>query len=168
MSSISQLQMSYSAEEDRILLRINTTSRDEFRFWLTRRFSQLIIKALKVHCDADPDISTQSTVDAKQAVQSYKQEAANTQGTFNQSFEQSESYPLGESPMLAHKLVYKVEGEKMNMFIEPVNGSGINLNLDSKLNFNIIKLLRTANDNAKWYLDFEEPAQLEPSSRVIN
>ena len=59
MTAINQLQMSYSPEEDRVLLRLNTTSAEEFRFWLTRRYCQLMVPALGAHRAAAPDVSNQ-------------------------------------------------------------------------------------------------------------
>ena len=44
--SINQIQIAYSPEEDRILFRVNSMDRKEFRFWLTRRFTVLLVKVL--------------------------------------------------------------------------------------------------------------------------
>ena len=168
MTAISQLQMTYTPEEDRILLRINTGSGEEFRFWLTRRFSQLLIQALSTHRDADPDISTQPTPDAKQAVQSFKQEAAQANGDFKQEFKQSTAFPLGDAPMLAHKLSYAIEAGKLRLSLQPKDGQGITLTLDSSLNFNITKLLRSASDKAEWGLDWGGYVAVAQEQRVIN
>ena len=50
-NSLSQMQMLYVSEEDRILFRVNSTSGEEFRFWLTRRYVLLLIKVLKDFAD---------------------------------------------------------------------------------------------------------------------
>ncbi len=169
MTAISQLQISYSADEDRILLRINTTSGDEFRFWLTRRFSALLIKALEAHRAADPDISTQPTAAAKQAVQEFKQEEATSQSNFQEEFKPSEKFPLGEAPLLAYKLSYKVDGAKLNLSIEPRNSPGISIVLDPQLNHNVSRLLRSATETAQWGLVWESATpQTTDESRVVN
>ena len=167
MTAIRQLQMSYSPEEDRILLRLNTSSHEEFRFWLTRRYSMMLLQALKAHRAADPDVSIQPTSDAKKAVQEFKQEAANSQGNFQDDFKASDKFPLGDSPVLAHKLVYKVEGSKLVLTIEPRSGQGITIVLDAQLNFNVSKLLKSASESAKWELDWDEEPDSSPT-RVIN
>jgi hypothetical protein len=41
-SALHQITMSHSAEDERLLLRISTTEKNEFRFWLTRRFVQVL------------------------------------------------------------------------------------------------------------------------------
>jgi hypothetical protein len=103
MTAINQLQMSYSPEEDRVLLRLNTTSAEEFRFWLARRYCQLMVQALNAHRAADPDVSNQVSPVARKAVETFKQEAADSGGNFKDEFKPSDTFPLGESPVLAHK-----------------------------------------------------------------
>ena len=168
MTAISQLQMIYSPEEDRVLLRLNTDAADEFRFWLTRRYCQMLIQALNEHRDVDPHIATQTTPDAKQAVQSFKQEAASAKGDFEQAFKQSTNFPLGDAPQLAFKLTYSVDQGKLKLSLQPKEGQGINLTLDQSLNFNVTKLLKSASDQAVWLLDWGS-YQSEPiEDRVIN
>ena len=74
--AISQLQMLYVPEEDRILFRVNTTHRQQFRFWLTRRYAVLMLKVLREHQETDPDVSIQESPEARLAVKSFKQERA--------------------------------------------------------------------------------------------
>jgi len=173
MSAINQLQVSYSPEEDRVLLRLNTTTAEEFRFWLTRRYCQLMVQALGAHRAADPDVSNQVSPVARQAVEEFKQEAANAGGNFNDDFKPSDTFPLGESPVLAHKLSYKVSESKLVLTIAPVSGQGVTIVLDSSLNFNVTKLLKSAGEAGKWGLDWDgkqpgigQPAEAE--QRIIN
>ena len=153
MNAINQLQMSYSPAEDRILLRVNTTGGDEFRFWLTRRYAALVIQALAAHRAVDPDVAAQPVPAAKEAVEAFKQETAQARGDFAQSFEGSDQFPLGESPILAQKLKYRVLEGKLVLTIEPAEGAGINVTLDNTLNFNVGKLLVSALEKADWRLD---------------
>ena len=167
MTSISQLQMSYSAEEDRVLFRLNTSGGEEFRFWLTRRFSQLLVQALNQHKVADPDVASQPTEDARQAIQDFKREAAQEKGDFQKEFRPSQSFPLGDSPVLAYKLSYKIEENKLKLSIQPKEGQGINIVLDPMLNFNVSKLLKSASEKAGWQLEWGESAAVN-EERVIN
>ncbi len=163
--------MSYSAEEDRVLLRINTTEHEEFRFWLTRRYCQLVIQTLNAHRSADPDVSAQTTPVAKQAVQEFKQEAANAEGNFEQAFQDASTFPLGESTVLAHKLKYNIDNGVLALTIEPKTGNGSTIKLDSKLNFNITKLLQAAIKAGDWRLEVGQgaPGASEgPGQTVIN
>lgn len=160
--------MRYSPEEDRILLRLNTDNDEEFRFWLTRRYASLLGKALGAHRAADPDVSMLATAQERQAVQEFKREDADQKGNFEESFKQSSDFPLGEVPILAYKLAYKVDGSNLNISIEPKSGAGIKIVLNPQLNFNVGKLLRQASDQAQWGLMLDaEPAPAE-TDRVVN
>ena len=46
MSQMHQIQLSYVSTEDRILFRMNTKSRQEFRFWMTRRYTGILWSTL--------------------------------------------------------------------------------------------------------------------------
>jgi len=173
MTAISQLQMSYSPEEDRVLLRLNTTATEEFRFWLTRRYCQLVVQALAAHRAVDPDVSNQVSPVARKAVEEFKQEAANASGNFKDDFKPSDTFPLGENPVLAHKLTYKVSGGKLVLTISPQSGQGVTIVLDSSLNFNITKLLKSAGKAGEWGLDWDSAKQrdaqvTEEENRIIN
>lgn len=164
---ISQLQIVYDPEQDRLMLRVNTQSQDEFRFWLTRRYTQLLHQALKTQVDSDPDVQTQVTPEAQQAIQSFKREEAKSQGDFKQEFKESTSFPLGVEPLLAYKLSYKNEQGKLQLGIEPKEGQGIKLALDMSLNLNITQLLRAGSEKAGWGLSFDDGHEI-PAERVIN
>ena len=168
MTAISQLQLTYVPDEDRILFRVNTDSNEEFRFWITRRFSMLLIQALMAHRAADPDVSTQSSDAAKQAVQTFKRDEAISQGNFQEDFQPSESFPLGDSPILAHKLTYRIDGSKLNLSVQPHGGKGINIVLDPQLNFNVSKLLKSAAESARWGLAWDLDEVEDPETRVVN
>ncbi|MDA0978516.1 MAG: hypothetical protein O3B72_08160, partial [Proteobacteria bacterium] len=167
-TAITQLQMSYSAEEDRILLRLNSSAEEEFRFWITRRFALILHQALQAHRQADPDVAIQPTPDAQQAVQEFKQQAAQSRGNFKEEFKPSAKLPLGDAPLLAFKLSYRIEGGKLHLSMQPKTGRGISLVLDSQLNFNVTRLLRSASEAGKWGLDWGSTADLVPEKRVIN
>ena len=46
MSQLHQMQITYVPVEDRLLYRVNTKHRQEFRFWMTRRYVKLLWKGL--------------------------------------------------------------------------------------------------------------------------
>ncbi|MGV0034582.1 MAG: hypothetical protein ACNYPE_06345 [Candidatus Azotimanducaceae bacterium WSBS_2022_MAG_OTU7] len=165
--------MSYQPEEDRVLLRLNTTATEEFRFWLTRRYCQLVVQALLAHRAADPDVSKQESLLARKAVEEFKQEAANSGGNFKDEFKPSDTFPLGKTPVLAHTLSYELSNGKLTLTITPKSGQGVTLVLNSQLNFNIMKLLKSTSKAGNWSLDWDgnQPVN-EPSAkkeqRIIN
>ena len=169
VDGISQMQALYDPEQDRILFRVNSIDKKEFRFWITRRFTILILKVLKDHMDSDPDISTQETPDARQAVKTFKQEKAIQEANFEQKFsEGSNDLPLGEDVLLAFKLTYKVEGESLHMGIQPKSGQGINMVLNRQINSSLMQLIMTAAKKADWKLNQPVSRQAGKKGRVVN
>ncbi|MEX0941092.1 MAG: hypothetical protein WD002_00940 [Pseudomonadales bacterium] len=156
--SISQMQMLYNPEEDRILFRLNTTSREQFRFWLTRRYTMLLLKVLKEHVEADPDISMQGTAEAKQAVKSFKQEKAIQSANFKEQFvEESNELPLGHEIPLAFRLTYNVKDKVLSIGIQPREGQGINMTITQEINASLAQLLISAAKKGEWALEAVTP-----------
>lgn len=152
--SISQMQMLYSPEEDRILFRVNSTQRQQFRFWITRRYALLMLKVLRDHLEADPDISMQETPEAKEAVKSFKQEQAVTSANFREKFDESANeLPLGDDIPVAFKLTYNLNSGNLNIGIQPREGQGINMAIDRDINISLTQLLLGAAQKGEWGFD---------------
>lgn len=150
---ISQIQMVYNPEEDRILFRVNSTDQKEFRFWLTRRFSILLLKVLKDHLEKDPDISTQGTPGAREAVKEFKQQQAMSSANFNEKFrEESRELPLGEEIRVAFKLTYNMKANDLHLGIQPRDGKGINMAINRDVNLSMTRLLLDAAGKGDWKL----------------
>jgi hypothetical protein len=148
-NTLSQMQMLYVAEEDRILFRVNSTSGEEFRFWLTRRYTLLLIKVLKDYADKDPDVSAQSTVEEKKAVEEFKQEQRLGDANFSKAFtEESNSFPLGEVNHLAFKLSFNINDASLALSVQPKQGRGINFVINQEINASMIQLLK-----AEWRIE---------------
>ncbi|MEM7366455.1 MAG: hypothetical protein AAF525_20775 [Pseudomonadota bacterium] len=169
--AISQLQVVYSPEEDRILFRVNTTEQSEFRFWFSRRYTMLLLRVLHEHQARDPDVVVQQAPEARQAVQSFKQEQSAQSANMSKQFEASTRRPLGEDAILAHRLTYKINDDQLNLGIAPKEGQGINIGINRDINNNLTRLLLAAAKQGEWGITIQaghrpsEPAQEKP---VIN
>ncbi len=151
--AISQMQMAYNPEEDRILFRVNTTASQEFRFWITRRYAILLLRVLKEHVDADPDVSVQGTPEAREAVRSFKQEQASQSANFQEKFRESANdMPLGEEALLAYRLSYNINDGSLALGIQPKEGQGINMTINQDINSNLTRLLLGAIQKAEWQI----------------
>jgi hypothetical protein len=145
--------MLYQPEEDRILLRVNSTANEEFRFWITRRFALMLIRALAEHAESDPDISTQGSVEARQAVKDFKLEQALNKADFEKPFrEEQAEFPLGEQTRLAFRLTCSRADSVLVLGIHPKDGEGITMRIDRDLNSSITRLLLSAVQKAQWNL----------------
>jgi hypothetical protein len=167
---ISQMQVLYNPEEDRILFRVSSTDGSEFRFWFSRRYTILLLKVLKEHVESDPDISTQENPEARQAVKSFKQEQAIKSANFNDEFrEEPRQMPLGEAATLAFKLTYNIKGGNLNLGIQPKTGQGINIVINREINTTLTQLLVAAARKGEWLLN---QVRIEPvgqaNGKVIN
>lgn len=166
--SISQMQMLYSPEEDRILFRVNTTERQQFRFWLTRRYALLMLKVLRDHLESDPDISTQGTPEAKEAVKSFKQEQAISSANFHEQFDEtSDDLPLGDDIPVAFKLTYNLVEGNLSMGIQPKEGQGINMSLDRNINASLTQLLLSAAAKGEWGIDVLGNAAIAGRDNIV-
>jgi hypothetical protein len=170
--AISQLQMVYVAEEDRILFRVNSTDKKEYRFWVTRRYAMLLAKVLGDHKQSDPDISSQVTQQAKAAVQTFKKEKAMDDATFGEKFKgEGNEYPLGQDVQLAFKLSYNLKDNgTLHLTVQPKNGQGINIVLNQDINTTLTQLLITAGSKGNWKLEemFDQNPGVSPRDVVIN
>lgn len=151
--SINQMQMLYNPEEDRIFFRVNSTDHKEFRFWVTRRFTQLLLKVLGDHLVSDPDISLQGTLAAKQAVMEFKKEKAMDGANFKQSFQEDEAeFPLGKETLLAYKITSARIGDNLQLGIHPKSAQGINMVINRDINTTMTQLLLGSARKAGWNL----------------
>lgn len=165
-NTISQMQMSYNPEEDRILFRVNSAQGKQFRLWLTRRCVLLLMDMLKKHMDADPDVSIQATPEAKQAIQSFKREKAMQGANFEEKFkEEAAEIPQGDFVPLAYRLNYRLEGDVLHLGIEPKSGQGINLTMNRDINASLTQLISAAVQKADWKLAIS--AAKPPNSPVV-
>ncbi|MBT3171854.1 MAG: hypothetical protein HOM52_10430 [Rhodospirillaceae bacterium] len=161
-----QINLGYSPEEDRMLLRINTTGKTEYRLWLTRRYVKMLWKLLTKSVESLPDVRAQAAPETRQAVKSFQREEARQTADYSKDFEDSEAKrPLGETASLLTG-VRATAGEKgTQLTLQTKDGRAINLNLEKKLLYSLCDLLISSTTQAKWNLDLkadETPAAAEP------
>ena len=167
--SISQMQMMYNPEEDRILFRVNSTDKKEFRFWITRRYALLMLKILKEHRESDPDVVIQATPEAKQALQSFKQEKAIGQADFSKKFEEeANELPLGSEVPIAFKLNYGIKDGNLQLGVQPKEGQGISVVISQDLNVTLTQLLLAAAKKADWKFSESQENRVSEERKIIN
>lgn len=168
--AISQLQVVYSPEEDRLLFRVNTTDHAEFRFWFSRRYTILLLRVLYEHQSRDPDVVVQQAPEAREAVQAFKQEQSAQSANMSKQFEASTQRPLGEDAILAHRLTYRIDEDQLNLGIAPKEGQGINIGINRDINNNLTRLLLGAAQQGEWGLS-QSQGQTQSASQqkpVVN
>jgi hypothetical protein len=154
-----QLNINYVPVEDRLMLRINTQAGDEFRLWLTRRYTGLLLDLLTKEIDKHGGVPTlASTTETKNLFK---------QGAMEKRYEEEKitNYPLGETGFLASKINYK-SGAKGVLTLEmlPEKGQGITLNLNKTLLFMFYNLLTQGCSQSAWGL----PGQQNPADQKVH
>lgn len=159
MPRLHQIQIRFVPQEDRILLRIKTTDRSEFRFWLTRRYVKLLWPIVCKMLEADQRIQLQPNAEAKSAILSFQHEKAIKESDFSTRYnEDVDNLPLGESPVVLAKIQLKKVARGDNLLcMHPESGKGIELAMNETLLHSFSKLLTDAVRVSEWDIEIRLP-----------
>lgn len=175
MSKISQIQIRYLQEEDRLLLRLNTADKEEFRFWLTRRYTEAIQPLLQQAIHKTLTVNQQQSSN-KKAVIDFERKNIEENVNFEADFEdKANTYPLGEQPLLLNQANLKFsQKESYTLSLKGVGNKGINFILDKHLLHVINKVINDSLQQTGWQLgsanDQVDINTVEPvtNSRVLH
>lgn len=180
MSQMHQMQLSYVPTEDRILFRLNTKARQEFRFWMTRRYCGVLWNSLsKLIAESDRKLEEKSGEAAPPVqdalVESTKKEIKHqevvSQSDFQTQYQESTYLPLGEEPALLFSVGIKPNPSGQAMLcMHPEKGQGIEMVLNDQILHSLCKLLVDTAAKANWNLDlrFVAPPEEEDGPAGLN
>ncbi|MBF0604580.1 MAG: hypothetical protein HQL07_12920 [Nitrospirae bacterium] len=157
-----QMQLIYSQIGDRLMLRINTQDKQEFRFWLTRRFIKRIWPGLAQALARNVQPGASYSPQARSAMLEHRHQQAIAQADFNTSFDNEvETIPLGPEPILVTKArLTPMKTGVVILALFPETGQGMELALDSNLLHALCQLFQDALPKTDWDLKL----QLGPST----
>ena len=145
-----QINISHNGKEDRLLLRVSTGAGDEYRIWLTRRYTGLLMGVLNKEIDmrgGAPGVggSEETTKMLKSGALEKKYDA-----------EKTTNFPLGDKGVLAFRINTR-NAENGNLVLEilPEDGKGITLNLNKPLLYMLHNILTQGITQANWALKTE-------------
>ncbi|NKB39404.1 MAG: hypothetical protein GKR93_19905 [Gammaproteobacteria bacterium] len=151
-----QINISHDTKQDRLLLRISTTGGDEYRLWLTRRYTNLLLGVLNKEIDNQggaPSVagSEETTKMLKNGALEKKYDSENTK-----------TFPLNEEGVLAFRINAR-NTEEGNLALEllPEEGKGITLNLNKSLLYMFHNVLTQGITQASWGLQTEISASMK-------
>lgn len=169
-----QIQVSYSAEHDRLLLR--ATFRDgqkalhEVRAWLTRRIVHRLWPGIVRALETKVTLEQPQAQHARREIVGMAHQASineNVQsGGFSRKFENDvASYPLGEEPMLVNTAHFHLKAQQP-VRIEFVAGDGkrFEIAFSDRILHGFCKLLQDGVRNAEWGLELAMPGTVEMSA----
>ena len=178
---IHQLSIRYNGEQDRILVRINTSAGDEVQMWLTRRLvlslwpllNRVVIDHLAIPADAKTDgfvdLAAMGPGTRKMLADMRQQEAVQN-GDFVTPYQgAATNRPLGDTPLLVTEVnLTPKDGNLLLMnfkeqLSEPTSSRGFQLDMPAELVFGVIQLLSQALGQAQWQVG---PATSEPLQSV--
>lgn len=152
-----QIRFELNATEDRLLLRISEkespTSCIEYRFWLTRRFVNILLQAIDKLIEDDLAANVQLSPDAIAAMKKFQNEAALAKADFSTSYDaNAENCKMfGEEPLLVTTLKIKKKpyGKYVLSLLDRQN-FGIHLTAGMDLVHSLQKMLFDSVTNAEW------------------
>ena len=169
-SQLHQMNMEYSASQDRLVLKINTTDKQEARLHLTRRFTRELWDALiKILAD-QPEIKQQPNPDVKKAMMAFEQDAKTKKESFNQDFEKGAAeFPMGEEPALVTGFKFMPKGPDGNPRMLFVTNQKLELGIPGteQILYSFAKLLAQAVTVTGWDLTFEMGAKADEPAEGI-
>jgi hypothetical protein len=157
--NIHQLNVSHNDRQDRLLLRMNTPTGEEFRFWLTRRLTLRLLPALQQavgQMESSPAQVVLPDAASRQMLTDLQRESFMQTADFQTPYaEQAQQWPLGEEPMLVTDVALQFQPAGMQMALQDKGASGpegqvCQLLLQAPLLHGLIHLIGQAMDKAQW------------------
>ncbi len=145
-----QMNIAHDPKEDRLLLRISSDGGDEYRVWLTRRYTSLLIGLINKEIDSRGGVP--SVAGSEETTTMLKNGALEKK----YDHEKVKHYPLGESGVLAFRINTR-NTQDGNLMLEllPEQGKGITLNLNKSLLYMLHNILTQGITQANWALQTE-------------
>jgi len=170
--AVQQLNLSYSSEQDRLLLKVGLSDQTEILLWLTQRISRMIWQLLGKESHL-PNVTVQpivqSNVPPQQAVQQFNEEVQAVQTL--QKLDFSTAYQPRKETLHSGGLLIKevlmvtvhATGQQA-LEMQSVDGFNIRLNLTQETILAICNMLQLSVKEAAWQLNFAPTEPTTPAS----
>ena len=154
-SPLHQLTMTYSPDQDRVMLRIGTKENTEYQLWMTRRFVRVMWGALMQTMERDPNLSKDLLPDVKEAVMAMEHQESVQAADFSQEHAKENVNLMSNSGAL---LVVGGQVKPVNADLTRINlktdkGTGIEFALNKQLLHALCHMMITSARTAEWDLE---------------
>jgi hypothetical protein len=170
--NIHQLSVTYHAEQDRILLRVNTTAGEEMRLWFTRRLMlglwPMLNRALSEHLlrtESAASSLEQADAGLRQMLTEFRMDEFVQHADFDTPYQDQAALPLGPEPLLVTDVEAKPleNGQlQLNFNEQPAGAEGpprsFQIQMESRLMQGLMHLLNQAVAQSRW----REPLEAVP------
>lgn len=154
-----QLNIEFQAAEDRLVLKANTTDKQEMRLWLTRRFTKQLWDSLQQILQQSPElVKQQADPETRKAMLAFEQEKSVKREQFEKDYEdEAEGFPLGEAPVLLTGFGYTPpkDREPARIALRTEAGHEIGLPVNEHILLSLAKLLQQVMPSTGWDLRLE-------------
>jgi hypothetical protein len=168
---INQVNFTYSPLEDRLLFRLNTLNKVEFRMWLTRAMSFKLLgflnQAVKQSIAREEPTLPPTTLDT---VGEFRREAAIAKADYASAFSpEAQTFPLGPNAVLVAGIVVDSGKPAPVLIFKLAQGQEVNISLDHDLGAAVSKLLTTVLESLDWGSAPKAPAApaSEPGEKTL-
>ena len=146
--------MTYSSEQDRILLRIGTAEKSEYQLWLTRRFIKVLWGALMTTMEKDTELKKDLMPEVRDAMLAMQHQEALQTSDFNQTHaEDNRDLTSNTGPLLIKGGTLAAEGPGITrLTLNSENGMTINVSLNKKLMHAFCHMTISTSFQAEWEL----------------
>lgn len=160
---IHQVSVTYVPEQDRMLVRINTTDAEELSFWLTRRLltglwplmNQALAVQLSVPASPMPGVTTGDSM--RHMLVEFRKDALKAQADFSTPYRAEDlKNPLGAVPLLvtevkvSHRPGNLVQIDLAELLPQSAPPRSFKLELDPSLLQGIVQLIEQALPHSDW------------------
>lgn len=146
-STLQQINITYVSAEDRLLMKVSVSGASEYRIWLTRRYTGLLVNVLNDQINREGGFqelaSSKATLDSMRG------------GAFEQAYEAPlrQTFPLGENGVLGFRInAGKTDAGVLSLQLLPEQGEGLSLALDKSLLYLLMNLLEQGLATTDWNL----------------
>ena len=148
-SPLHQMTMGFSAEDDRLLLRLSTRDRTEYQLWLTRRFVKVLWGALIQILEKGPAASPQ----AKGPVMAAEHMEAVRAAELSRKHDEDTNKATPEPELVTGGTVKAVAGGLTRLVFNTKGGLTYTFTLNKKFLHLLLHLTATCSAQAEWDLE---------------
>lgn len=171
--SLHQMTVTYVPEEDRLLFRVGTTEKSEYRFWLTRRFVGVLWNAITDTMKNNPNIKNNLTPRVKDAIVAMSHQEALQDANFSTPHvEDNTNLTEGSGPLLVIGGSLKQASDSITKLnLKTSSEMYYNISMNHQMLHALCHLLITTSETANWNLDLtfgdDDSAVVVPQSPAM-
>ena len=152
--SLHQMTAEYVPAQDRILFRVNTQEKLEYRVWLTRRVVRNLWGAAVKSFEAKPEVTEQPRPQVKKAMMSMQHQQAVQSSNFKQKHAtDTKPAPEANTPLLAVATqITPINDKTLRLTFLTAERKAVNLHLTEDMLHAVCHIMQTASDRAGWDL----------------